>query len=114
MPAFIQQVEAWCAARPFAEVSQAFEIHQVPYSLIMNMADIFADAHYKAREMIIDVPEPTLGALPQPAVVPKLSRTPGQVTHAGPALGAHSDEVYSGLLGMSAAEIEALRQAKVI
>ena len=114
MPAFVQQVEAWCASRPFEEVSQAFETHQVPYSLLMNMADIFADPHYKARDMIIDVPEPTLGALPQPAVVPKLSRTPGQVTHAGPALGAHTDEIYAGLLGMSVAEIAALRQEKVI
>ena len=114
IPALLEHIDAWFGVRTYEEAAQALEAAQVPYSLIMNMADIFADAHYKAREMIIDVPEPTLGALPQPAVVPKLSRTPGQVTHAGPALGAHSDEVYSGLLGMSAAEIEALRQAKVI
>jgi crotonobetainyl-CoA:carnitine CoA-transferase CaiB-like acyl-CoA transferase len=47
-------------------------------------------------------------------VIPKLSRTPGRVTHAGPALGAHTDEVLCGLLGLSAAEIATLRQEGVI
>jgi crotonobetainyl-CoA:carnitine CoA-transferase CaiB-like acyl-CoA transferase len=114
MPEFVRQVEAWIAARPYDEVSQALETHQVPYSLIMSMADIFADAHYKARQMIIDVPEPSVGALPQPAVVPKLSRTPGRITHAGPGIGAHTDEILSGLLKMSAADIAQLRQEGVI
>ena len=57
----------------------------------MSMADIFADPHYRAREMIIDVPVAGLGTLPQPGVVPKLSLTPGRVTHAGGALGSHTE-----------------------
>jgi crotonobetainyl-CoA:carnitine CoA-transferase CaiB-like acyl-CoA transferase len=47
-------------------------------------------------------------------VVPKLSATPGRVTHAGAALGRHTDEILSGLLGMSAAQIAELRAARVI
>jgi crotonobetainyl-CoA:carnitine CoA-transferase CaiB-like acyl-CoA transferase len=80
----------------------------------MNMADIFADPHYRAREMIIDVPTEGLGTLPQPGVVPKLSLTPGRVTHAGPAMGRHTDEILSGLLGLSADEIATLRAAGVV
>jgi len=56
----------------------------------------------------VDVPS-DIGALPQPAVVPKLSGTPGRITHAGAALGRHTDEVLTGLLGMSRDEIAALR-----
>jgi crotonobetainyl-CoA:carnitine CoA-transferase CaiB-like acyl-CoA transferase len=114
MPEFVRQVEAWFAVRTFAEAAKELDSHQVPYSLIMSMADIFADAHYRVRQMIIDVPEPTVGALPQPGVVPKLSRTPGHVTHAGPAIGAHTDEILGGLLGMSAADIAQLRQEGVV
>lgn len=114
IPDFIRLTEEWIAARPYDEVSQAFERHQVPYSLVMSMADIFAEPHYKAREMIIDVPEPAVGALPQPAVIPKLSRTPGQVRHAGPALGAHTEEILTGLLGMTVEDIAALRQEGVV
>jgi crotonobetainyl-CoA:carnitine CoA-transferase CaiB-like acyl-CoA transferase len=64
--------------------------------------------------MILDVPAEGLGALPQPGVVPKLSLTPGRVTHAGSALGRHTEEILSGLLGLTADEIAALRAEGVI
>src|SRR5438874_1143275 len=67
----------------------------------------------RQREMIVDVP-PEIGPLPQPAVTPKLSRTPGRITHAGPALGRHTDEVLKGVLGMSDVEIAALRADGVV
>jgi formyl-CoA transferase len=46
--------------------------------------------------------------------VPKLSLTPGRITHAGATMGRHTDEILSGLLGMSADAIAALRAEKVI
>jgi len=64
--------------------------------------------------MIIDVPAEGLGVLPQPGVVPKLSLTPGRVTHAGATLGRHTDEILSGVLGLRADEIAALRAERVI
>ena len=114
MPEFLQYVATWFTARTYAEAERELEAYQVPYSRIMSMADIFADPHYQVREMIINVPEPALGTIPQPGVVPKLSRTPGRVTHAGPHLGQHTEELLSELLRMSADEIAALRQAGVI
>jgi len=78
------------------------------------MADIFRDPHYRAREMIVDVPDERLGSLPQPGVIPKLSLTPGRVDHAGAALGRHTDEILSGLLGLSADEIARLRSDGVV
>jgi crotonobetainyl-CoA:carnitine CoA-transferase CaiB-like acyl-CoA transferase len=114
MRAFAQEVERWFAAQTYEEASKALEEHQVPYSPIMSMADIFAEPHYRERDMIIDVPEPTLGSLPQPGVVPKLSRTPGRVTHAGPPLGQDTEEILSDLLHMPPAEIAELRKERVI
>jgi formyl-CoA transferase/succinyl-CoA--D-citramalate CoA-transferase len=114
IPAFLQEVDAWFAARTYEEAAQALEEAQVPYSLIMSMADIFAEPHYRERDMIIDVPEPTLDTLPQPGVVPKLSRTPGRVTHAGLPMGYHTDEVLCGLLHLSEAEVAELRREGVV
>jgi crotonobetainyl-CoA:carnitine CoA-transferase CaiB-like acyl-CoA transferase len=104
----------WFAERPAEKVLEALKTADVPHSPIMSMADIFADPHYRAREMLIDVPAEGLGTLPQPGVIPKLSATPGRVEFAGAALGRHTDEILSGLLGMSAAEIARLREGKVI
>jgi crotonobetainyl-CoA:carnitine CoA-transferase CaiB-like acyl-CoA transferase len=107
-------VAEWFAARPFEKAVEELKAHDIPHSPIMSMADIFADPHYRAREMIIDVPTEGIGTLPQPGVVPKLSLTPGRVTHGGAALGRHTDEILSGLLAMTPEEIAALRAEGVV
>jgi crotonobetainyl-CoA:carnitine CoA-transferase CaiB-like acyl-CoA transferase len=55
-----------------------------------------------------------VGELSIPNLVPLLSDTPGSVRSLGPSLGQHNDEVYQGLLGMSAEEIRQLGAAGVI
>ncbi|ETX04124.1 MAG: hypothetical protein ETSY2_30610 [Candidatus Entotheonella gemina] len=113
VPGLLQQIEAWFADRTYEEVERTLEEFQVPYSRIMSMADVFEDPHYAARNMILDVPHPELGTLPQPAVVPKLSASPGRVTHAGPEIGADTDEILSGL-GYSPEDIAMLRQDGIV
>ena len=114
IPVILELATAWFKARPFDKAIEELKTHDIPHSPIMSMADIFADPHYRERQMIIDVMAEGLGTLPQPGVIPKLSATPGRVTHAGPALGRHTDEILSGLLGMSAAEIAGLRAERVV
>lgn len=114
IPIILDLMTEWFHARPFDTAVAELKAADIPHSPIMSMADIFADPHYRARDMIIDVPDEQLGLLPQPGVIPKLSRTPGRVTHAGATMGRHTDEILSGLLGMSADEIAALRADKVI
>jgi formyl-CoA transferase len=47
--------------------------------------------------------------------MPVLTGTPGAVRWAGPPRpGTHNDEVYTGLLGLDATELDALRGAGVI
>jgi len=104
----------WFAERPYDKAVEGLRAADVPHSPIMSMGDVFADPHYRARDMLIDVPAEGLGTLPQPGVIPKLSLTPGRVDHAGAALGRHTEEILSGLLGMSADEIARLRKEKVI
>jgi crotonobetainyl-CoA:carnitine CoA-transferase CaiB-like acyl-CoA transferase len=114
IPEIIDMMTEWFGARPFEKAIAELTAADIPHSPIMSMADIFADPHYRARDMIIDVPAEGLGALPQPGVVPKLSLTPGRVDHAGAAMGRHTDEILSGVLGMSAEAIAQLRAERVI
>ncbi len=51
--------------------------------------------------------------MPYDGLAYRLSRTPGRQS-AAPNLGEHTEEVLSRLLGMSAAEIERLRQDGVL
>jgi len=112
--AILELMTQWFSARPFDKAMAELKASDIPHSPIMSMADIFTDPHYHARQMLIDVPAEGLGTLPQPGVVPKLSLTPGRVTHAGAALGRHTDEVLSDVLGLSADEIASLRADRVV
>ena len=113
MGELLAMIETWFVTHSFEQAVEALRAHDVPHSPIMSVADIFADPHYRARSTIIDVPS-EIGPLPQPAVVPRLSATPGRVTHAGPPLGSHTDEVLRGLLGLAPEHIEKLRAARVV
>ncbi len=95
------------------ELREAFTRHEVGFSPIYDIADVFDDPQFKAREAIVSVPDGELGSLRMQGVVPRFSETPGRVRTAGPAIGQHNEEVYGGL-GLSAAEIAALRDRKVI
>ncbi len=114
IPLIIDMMTEWFRSRPFDKALGELTAADIPHSPIMSMADIFTDPHYRARDMIIDVPDETLGTLPQPGVIPKLSLTPGRVTHAGATIGRHTDEILSGLLGLTPPQIAELRAERVI
>jgi crotonobetainyl-CoA:carnitine CoA-transferase CaiB-like acyl-CoA transferase len=113
MGELLDMAEGWFTARSFDQALEELKSHDIPHSPIMSMADIFNDPHYRERQSIIEVPS-AVGPLPQPAVIPRLSATPGRVTHAGPPLGQHTDEVLAGLLGLSQPEISSLRDEGVV
>jgi crotonobetainyl-CoA:carnitine CoA-transferase CaiB-like acyl-CoA transferase len=93
----------------------ALEGAEVPASLVASVRDLFADPQVRARENILSLVVPLVGALAMPAVVPRLTRTPGRVAHAGAAEpGEHNEEIYGSRLGLSRAELARLRARGVI
>jgi crotonobetainyl-CoA:carnitine CoA-transferase CaiB-like acyl-CoA transferase len=107
-------VGEWFASHSAEEAQRILDAAGVPVCPIYSIADIFADPQYQARGDIITPVDPVIGAIPMPAVLPRFSRTPGQVRFVGPALGEHNAAVYGGLLGLSDAEQASLRQDRVI
>jgi crotonobetainyl-CoA:carnitine CoA-transferase CaiB-like acyl-CoA transferase len=104
----------WVAEHDFAELEERLDAANVPFGGIYTAADIATDPHYAARGNLLTVPDEELGEVTMPGVIPKLTTTPGRVTHPGPALGAHNAEVYGGLLGRSDEDIARLRADGVI
>jgi crotonobetainyl-CoA:carnitine CoA-transferase CaiB-like acyl-CoA transferase len=105
-------ISAWSGALPIAEVLTQLDAAEVPAGRIYSAADIVADPHYQAREMLLETTLPDGTAVKMPGVVPKLSATPGEVNWRGPGLGEHGAEILRGL-GYAAAEIETLQAAGV-
>jgi crotonobetainyl-CoA:carnitine CoA-transferase CaiB-like acyl-CoA transferase len=106
-------ISAWSSSLPIDEVLQVLEAAEVPSGRIYNVADIVADPHYQAREMILDAQLPGGASVKMPGIVPKLSETPGSVSWQGPALGQHTDSVL-GDLGMTDADIAQLKSQGVV
>lgn len=110
----IQILTDWFAGRTWAEAKAALDAAGCPVSLVYSIRDIVEDPHYQQRENIVEISHPTLGRLKMPGIVPKLSRTPGAVTFAGPDLGAHNRDVFRDLLGLSDEEIDRLSASGTI
>lgn len=96
-----------------AELRETLTKHEVGFSPIYDIADVFADPQFAARRAIVAVPDSELGSVRMQGVVPRFSETPGAVRRAGPTLGEHNDEIYHGL-GLTAAQIAGLKARKVI
>lgn len=88
--------------------------HEVPAGPVNTIADIFADPHVAARGTLIEVEDGAGGTITVPGVVPRLSDTPGRVTHAGPALGNATQRVLSELAGLDAAQIASLKAKGIV
>lgn len=107
-------IASWTAARSPEQALRELEAAEVAAGPIQSIADIVADPQFIAREMFERVELPGGEGLDIPAVVPKLSATPGGTQWIGPAIGAHTDEVLRGLLGLEDGRIAELLAAGVI
>lgn len=97
-----QAISEWTAGHDLQEVLDAMNQAGVPCGKSYDAADIASDPHYRAREMILETELPDGSAVEVPGIVPKLSRTPGDVRSLAPRLGEHTQEILDQL-GIDAA-----------
>lgn len=91
----------WTRRRTTEEAIDVLESHDAIVGPVYDMADVFADAQFDARDDVVEVDDPEVGTLRTFAPVPKFSRTPGEVEFLGPQHGEHNEEVYKGELELS-------------
>lgn len=108
------EVEAWVRGLTAEAVLERMVAAAVPASRVNSIADVFADPHVAARENLVPVEDGEGGELRMVGVIPKLSRTPGRIRHAGRPLGADNEDVYGDLLGLSAEQVRELRSRGII
>jgi formyl-CoA transferase len=106
-------ISAWTERHSLDEVLAHLNEARIPAGKIYDVADIAADPHYRAREMIVDSTLADGTPVQVPGVLPKLNATPGTIRTLAPALGQHTDEVLA-TLGLDDAKRAALRARGII
>jgi len=108
-----EAIAAWSRTCTLEQALEVMERAEVPSGRIYNIEDIVRDPQYQARGIIEKTTLDDGSSLAIPAVVPRLSATPGGTKWLGPALGEHTDAVLADL-GYDAHRIQALRDQGVI
>lgn len=106
-------IECWTREHDLVAALEVLELAEVPSGRVYDPEDIVNDAHYAARKMIEQWKLPDGIPMKIPAVVPKLSHTPGGTRWLGPKLGEHNVEILESL-GYDEAQRKGLRERGII
>jgi crotonobetainyl-CoA:carnitine CoA-transferase CaiB-like acyl-CoA transferase len=100
--------------RPGSEWLELLEQEGVPCAPIQTLDQVFSHPQVIAREAVKEVPHPDIGTLRAIDWPYKFSKTPTQIRSVPPALGDHTEDILTGLLGRSTEDVAELRQDGVI
>jgi crotonobetainyl-CoA:carnitine CoA-transferase CaiB-like acyl-CoA transferase len=106
-------VAEWTATLRAEAVEALCVANDVPVATAYTAADIFGDPHFALRGDLVNVSDPAIGVIRQQAPYPRRVGEKPAVPDGAPLLGADTNEVLASL-GISAAEIEVLRDKGVV
>ena len=89
------RIDAITSTQPGSHWLELFEANNIPCGPINDYAQVFQDPQVIARELVVDIEHPTLGAIRTLGSPIKLSETPADVRRRAPLLGEHTEEVLS-------------------
>jgi glutaryl-CoA transferase len=112
--ALIALIRQATVLRSTQDLVELLGANNVPCGPINTIADVFEDAQVRERQRRRELPHPLAGRVPIVANPIHLSRSPVEYRLAPPLLGQHTRQVLADLVGLSQAEINALRAAGVI
>ena len=110
-----QILEEWSTRYTAEEVVEKLLANGIPAAPILSVAQISEDPHFAgARSMFPTMEQPGIGDFRVTAVPIKFSETETAVQRPAPALGEHNKEIYGQMLGISAEEIDRLKERGII
>ncbi|MHC1598677.1 MAG: CaiB/BaiF CoA transferase family protein [Candidatus Methanofastidiosia archaeon] len=107
-------IEKWTSARTTDKAVEEISSFGVPCGPVNTVDKVMEDANTKLRNMVVDLPHPTVGKMTFVNNPIKLSETPCDIFKAAPGLGEDTDKVLKRILGYSEEKIEALRKEGII
>jgi len=109
-----ERMQAWCNDKSCAEATRILEEARIPTGQIYDVASVLSDPHVRDAGFFKNFSYP--GMTKEYPVMARLFRMSKSVIgsrHRAPVLGEHTDQLLSEV-GIGKAELEALRQKKVI
>jgi formyl-CoA transferase len=108
-------INEWTKTRTVEEVDKLMQEAGVPAGRIYRAPDMLADPHFQARDSIVDMPTDDWPDLKMQNIFPRMSKTQGEIRWTGnTVLGAHNEEVYGELLGLTDEQLASLRENSII
>ena len=108
-------ITEWTTTKTVGEVDRLMQEAGVPAGGIYRAPEMLDDPQFKARNAIIHTPTDEWPDLRMQNVFPKMSKTQGEVRWPGVrTLGAHNEDVYGELLGLSNEELAELQEKSII
>jgi crotonobetainyl-CoA:carnitine CoA-transferase CaiB-like acyl-CoA transferase len=98
-------VSAWVGARTRDEVIAAFTDAGAAIAPVYDVADLMADPQVIARDAITEVHDPDLGPVRMQNLLFRMSATPGAIRFTGRPLGADTEAILGGELGLDVADL---------
>jgi crotonobetainyl-CoA:carnitine CoA-transferase CaiB-like acyl-CoA transferase len=108
---FVSRLVREREAAKLTEELQAVGVAAYP---VQNCVDIHQDENLESFGFWHWLDHKEMGPSPYEGLQHRMSRTPGELRSPAPVLGQHNEEVFGRMLGLSAAEIEQLKQENVI
>jgi crotonobetainyl-CoA:carnitine CoA-transferase CaiB-like acyl-CoA transferase len=89
-------LKKWCKKKTIKNAMSILEESRVPCGPVYNVADMMSDPHFNDRELFEKV-EINGEPLNIPAILPKLSQSPGGTEWPGPKLASHTDDILQSI-----------------
>ncbi len=107
-------IAAWSAGHDGEALQQSLQDAGVACHIVQNSIDLAADPQLAHREHFIAGEHAENGTMYVEGSRFKLSRTPAEITQAGPTLGQHTFDVLLGVLGYDDEKLSELVVAQVL
>lgn len=107
-------VSTWTQSLPKQEVMNRCGAADITCGAVKEVDELLTDPHIRERGMLQDIEHPRAGKMAVLGSPWRLNDEHPPIDSPSPGLGQHNDLVYSQLLGLSAGEIQTLREHGVI
>ena len=99
-----QAIGRWTRARSPWNATRLLQSRGIIAAPVSDGRDLVEDPHLEARDFWAEMDHADVGLRRYPGIPIKLSETPATYRLPPPRFGEHNDEIYRGLLGMSAGD----------